>query len=827
MPTWVSALTDVEGRPSTGDVHAQLVADPPPRPSTERGAQGVSGPLHPPRYRHPGDVIRLIMSGVILVAALVVSAVIPERLLRSRAATVSGLEPDTVPGELLTGVLQVVAVAAIVAVVAALLRRRRFRLLTTLVGGAVFAGVVLAALERLLGYSVPPDLATNLARDALVTNAGFPNPLVLAGAVAVTVTVAPWLARSWRRAAWIVLGSAALVRVITGTILPMELVLAFAIGAVVAGVLLVAFGAPDRRIGPAEVASALAASGMPVTSVVPAIVVGRGARPFLASTADGHRLFVKVLGQDERDADLLYRAYRFVRLRRLGDARPAASLRQAVEHQALVGLMAEQAGAHAPHVDRVAEAADGSALLAMSQVDGRSLEQVPGDEVTDDVLDRLWTDVERLHRAGIAHRSLRTANVVLGDNGVPWIVDFSFSELAATDRQVAVDVAELLASLAALVGPERAVERASAVIGPESVAPAVPLLQPLALSVATRRAVKGHEDLLGRTRAVAAASSGQPLDDLARVQRVRPRTLLMIAVLTGAFYFLLPQVAQVSGAWKAFKSANFAWVPFMIVMSALTYLGAALGIIGSVPQRVALGPAVLAQTASSFVNRVTPASIGGMVLNTRFLAKSGVDPATAVAGVGLNSVAGGIVHALLLIVFFVWSGSALGRAFKVPSGSKVLVVVALVLALAGAMLLTRWGRRKVLAPVVGAVRSSAVNLRGVAKSPAKLTLLLGGSLMTTLAYVCAFAGAVMAVSGHLSVPKIGAVFLGASAVAAAAPTPGGLGALEAALVAGLTGVGMASGPAVTAVLTYRLVTYWLPVLPGWLAWHVLQRREYV
>ena len=87
-------------------------------------------------------------------------------------------------------------------------------------------------------------------------------------------------------------------------------------------------------------------------------------------TYNGHRLFVKVLGQDERDADLLYRAYRFVRLRRLGDARPAASLRQAVEHQALVGLMAEQAGAHAPHVDRVAEAADGSALLAMSQVDG-------------------------------------------------------------------------------------------------------------------------------------------------------------------------------------------------------------------------------------------------------------------------------------------------------------------------------------------------------------------------------------------------------------------------------------------------------------------------
>jgi undecaprenyl-diphosphatase len=406
-------------------------------------------------------------------------------------------------------------------------------------------------------------------------------------------------------------------------------------------------------------------------------------------------------------------------------------------------------------------------------------------------------------------------------------VDFSFSELVATDRQVAIDVAELMASLAVAVGPDRAVGSASAVIGPKGIAAAVPLLQPLALSASTRHAAGGHDDLLGRTRAAAAASSGEPLEHLARVQRVRPRTLLMIAFATGAFYVLLPQLAQVDNAWEAFQSANLAWVPLMIVMSALTYLGAALGLAGAVPQPLKLGPAVLAQVASSFVNRVTPASVGGMVLNTRFLQKSGVDPATAVAGVGLNSVAGGVVHAALLVVFFVWSGSALGRAFTLPGGSKVLLIVAVVLALLGLVLATRWGRKKVLAPAVSGVRSSATNLRQVAKSPVKMALLFGGSLMTTLAYICAFGGAVEALGGGLGVAKIGAVFLGASALAAAAPTPGGLGAIEAALVAGLTGVGMESGPAVSAVLTYRLVTYWLPVLPGWLAWSLMQRRSYL
>ena len=108
-----------------------------------------------------------------------------------------------------------------------------------------------------------------------------------------------------------------------------------------------------------------------------------------------------------------------------------------------------------------------------------------------------------------------------------------------------------------------------------------------------------------------------------------------------------------------------------------------------------------------------------------------------------------------------------------------------------------------------------------------MTMLVGGSVLITLAYIGSFAAAVEAFGRGPGIVLIGAVYLGASALAAAAPTPGGLGALEAALVAGLTGVGMAAGPAVSAVLLYRLATYWLPVAPGWLCWRVLQRREYV
>ena len=433
----------------------------------------------------------------------------------------------------------------------------------------------------------------------------------------------------------------------------------------------------------------------------------------------------------------------------------------------------------------------------------------------------------KLHRAGIAHRSLRAANVMVSPAGQPRIVDFSFSELAATPRQMDLDVAELLASLATLAGEDRAVAAAAKVLGPQGVAPSVPLLQPLALSAATRRAVKGQDGLLARTRSRAAAASGQASTDLARVQRVRPRTLLAIIAATAAFYLLLPELAHVGSSWHALQSAHWIWLPVIIAWSALTYLASAIALLGSVPVRLPFWATALAQGASSFVNRVSPSNVGGMALNVRFLQKAGVEPSAGVAAVGVNALAGALVHAALLVIFFSWAGRGLGKAFKLPSSSKLLVILAVVAAVIGIVMATRQGRRFAARKLLPSVRSSLASLRQVARSPARLALLIGGSALVTLAYVGGLVASVEAVGGGASVAKIGAVYLAASLVAAASPTPGGVGAIEALLAAGLTGLGISSGAAVSAVLIYRLATYWLPVLPGWLCLRQLQRMDYV
>ncbi len=795
----------------------------PPAVATKHGGRLVP----PARYRHPGDLIRLIIAGLVLAGALAVGVAAHATYAGASAVAVTAFAPSTVAGRVLAGVVQVLFAAAAVAAVAVTVRYRRFRLLASLVGGAILASAVLIGIIDLAGGTRPRTLAAGGGSWSWLTGASLAGPALLAAAVAGIVAAAPWLRRPWRRIAWALLWLAAIARLVTGTASPVEVVVAIAAGVTIGAGVLAVFGVPDRRIGPDGIAAALASAGLPVTGVEPAPVEAKGSRPFTAAAEDGKPLFIKAHGSDQRDADLLYRAYRFIRLREVGDTRPAASLIQAVEHQALAAVMAERAGVTVPAIRQVIKAADGTALLVMERVTGSSLDRIPGQDISDAALGELWRQVDRLHRARIAHRSLRAANIVIDHTGRPWIVDFSFSELGATQRQMALDVAELLASLAAITGAGRAVTGAATVIGPDGVAAAVPLLQPLALSAGTRRAIARHDGLLTQTRAAAAAASGREDQELARIQRVRPRTLLAIAAVAGAFYYLLPQLAQVPSSWRAVQSADWAWLPLIIAMSAATYLASAVALMGAVPPRIRFWPTVLAQAASSFVNRVSPANVGGMALNARFLQKSGGDTSSGVAAVGVNSIVGAIVHLVLIVVFFTWAGRGLGKAFKLPSSSKLLLILAVVAAIVGIVLATRPGRRFAAAKLIPGLKSAAASLKRVAQTPGKMVMLFGGSALITLSYIGALVASIQAFGGGPGVVLVGAVYLGAAAIAAAAPSPGGLGAIEAALVAGLTGVGMLAGPAVSAVLLYRLATYWLPIAPGWLSWRVLQQREYV
>ncbi len=397
-------------------------------------------------------------------------------------------------------------------------------------------------------------------------------------------------------------------------------------------------------------------------------------------------------------------------------------------------------------------------------------------------------------------------------------------DVAATDLQFRLDLAQLIAQTALLVGPDRAVDIATEKVPRDGLLGLVSLLQPVALYRSTRSALRGQKQVLAdvRKRLLAAAPDGEVMP--AQLDRVRPRTLITLIAGVFAAYVLAGQLANVSLS-KLLAEANIGWSLVALACSAATYVGATLAISGFVLERLNLLRTLLVQIAASFVILVTPAAVGGVALNVRYLRKAKLSAADAAASVGVTQVMSFAVFGVLVLISAAIAGSSkAAKALTPPHWAYIALGILVGLTL---IVLALPAGRRLLLSRVGSVASQVIpRLVDVAQRPVKLVQGVGGTLLITLAYILCLAASVRAV-GDASVPlaSIAVVYLAGNAAGSFIPTPGGIGAVETALSIALAGAGMQPAQAITAVLLFRTVTFWLPVLAGWISLHYLQRQD--
>jgi tRNA A-37 threonylcarbamoyl transferase component Bud32 len=609
----------------------------------------VVEPELPAYARTAGDVVRVVGSSAALLAALLVAAIF--------RASINGAETDvvklagTVPGPL-TQVLRFASgyfgFIGAVALIVALVIIQRLRVAVMVTAAAAAGAIAMFAISKALASDValPGDLGQ-------LRGVAYIGSQFLAGATAVLTVISPWIERPWRRAGAILIALTAFTRITTvlqtaTSESPYDVAVAILLGWLVGALILLIFGSPNRRPSGLHIGESLRRSGLDVVKLEHAGVGVRGSTIYRALERDGTARFVKVFSADQPDADRLVQAWRWFRLRDAALEQPFASLRRSVEHEAFLSLYAFDGNIPTARLATIAEVEPGGMLLAFDYVDGNSLQGNGPDHLTDPILRGIWQEVARLHSLNVAHRDLRLAHVLLDPEGAPVLVDFGYAEVAASDLQIRTDVAELLCSTAVEVGAERAVAAAIDVLGSDAIGRALPRLQPLALRPATRKAMAACDGLLGELQEQVQTATGIEDVKYEELARVSPKTVVGFAVFAIALYALLPRLAEVSDIGATLATAVWVWIIPLLMFQSVTYVGAGLGIEGSVPDRVAFFPTMKAQVAAAFVDVLAPASIGGMALNTRFLQKRGVDPGVAVAGVGLNVVAGVVAHVLLL-----------------------------------------------------------------------------------------------------------------------------------------------------------------------------------
>jgi undecaprenyl-diphosphatase len=643
-----------------------------------------------------------------------------------------------------------------------------------------------------------------------------PNDALLAAFVAASVVGLPYIGRSIRRLVVVVVVLHLFASLSFGEAPSVSWVLDLGIGITLGAAVALAFGTPDTRPDAGSIISALGRSGWRLAEVSPASVDARGSVPWFGTTEDGRRLFIKVLNQDNRSADLLFRVTRVLLLRNSGDERPPSSLRRAVEHEALVSLKATADGIRTPSLEAVSEVGSGGMLLAYGAIEGDSLDRVPDEALDDATLDAIWQQVAELRSAGIAHRDLRLANVFLGADGRVQLIDFGFAELAASDLLLETDIAELLGSTTTKVGTDRAVAAAIRVLGREAVAASLPRLQPFALGSATRTALRQNE-LFEPLRAEVRRQADVEEVRYEPLAPLRPGRLGIVAAVGVAFWVLVPILFDQPGALADVLSADLLTAAFVLVASAVTYVGAAITQIGALRDPLQLAPTVEARLASSFANRLTPARTGGTALGVRALQKQGVATDVALGSVGLAAVAGLVVHLVVLSITVNVGIDTDSLDLGVSADSVLPIALAVAGVVAAVVLSVGRLRASVLGALVPALSRAFAGLRDVAGRPVRLVQLAVGPALTTVAYATALVLSVRAVGGTLDTPSIVLTFLVAAIVAAPVPTPGGLVAVEAALIAGLVVLGETLAVALPAVFICRLATYWLPIVPGFFA----------
>lgn len=753
---------------------------------------------------------------------------------------------DGLPRALVDGLVGMVQLTATVVPIIAgvyLIVRRRYLLLSLCLLAAAIAALTMLALGGFIEESIPIDELGFDRVDSWFIGSQYPSSAYLAALTAALVAASPWLARAWRRSGWVLVLASVVARALTATEVPLRNALLLAIGAAAGSAALLIVGAPRRRLDPATIRYALWQSGLDVGDLTPDESLVAGER-FVGTGPSGAAMMVVARGRDQRDTDLLLHLWRQLTVKGL-TSEMMLSPHRSVEHEALAMGLFGAAGARTPTPLAVVDMPDEAVILATAFGGGvrmTDLETAPpleaeADEraLTDAALADLWGQVAILQHRRFAHRSLNAASVLVeGDRCT--LIDLDLADVAATDEILGADVAELLASTACIIGVEPAVDHAVGALSADQLARAVPLIQRAVLTSTTRAAVKRVENrddrdkdsLLDDLRDRLADAIGLEQVQIAPVQRItiKGTVALVGSLVLAAYVFAL--ASNWDAIWEAFTTADLAYVPPIIVLMITTYLTGSWSLMGATTVELSFTKTTEVMFGQSFLNRFTPANAGGMAMRMRYLQLNGLDATVAGATVGLTSAASGIAQGVMIAVFFIWGGAADRFSdFSFPDLGTVLIIIVAIGMVCWFILVTTWGRtvlRPWVADAFGRVRGS---FGEVLTSPRQLTRLMGGALLGKLANIIAFWLSVLAFDVTMSLPKAGAIYMIATTIGAAVPTPGGVGGIEAALTAALISFGVDNATAAAIVMLFRTLTFWLPTLPGYFFMRYTQRAGIV
>ncbi|HWF28759.1 MAG TPA: lysylphosphatidylglycerol synthase transmembrane domain-containing protein [Mycobacterium sp.] len=785
----------------------------------------VSGNLLQPLTRRTNDILRLgatvVFFGIVIAGSLITR---PQwvALEKSISEIVGVLTPTQ--SDLVYLAYGIAILALPFAILIGLIAARQWKLL-----GAYAAAGLLAVLPLSIGGNgiAAPRWHFDLTdRPQTVLAQILDDPRWIAMLAAVLTVSGPWLPARWRRWWWALLLAFVPIHLFISAIVPARSLLGLAVGWFVGALVVLVVGTPALEVPLDGVVRALAKRGCVVSRLH--VLQPSGPGPLVLSAAcqesdsASTNAVVELYGPHQRSGGALRQLWRKLRLRGSESAPLQTSMRRVVEHRALMAIAIDEVGVANTSTIAVAELDRGWMLYAHRSVQGLPLDECAG---TTPVA-KVWESLKTLHKHQISHGDLRSDEITVHDRAV-LLGGFGSAEYGATDAQLQSDVAQLLVTTSALYDPKSAVAAAIDVFGKDTILTASRRLTKAAVPKRVRQSIPGAGAVISAARAEVKRQTGADQIQAATITRFSRSQFIQLVLLGALVYVAYPFISTVPTFFAELRNANWWWALLGLTVSALTYVGAALALWACTDGTVNFWKLSIAQVANTFAATTTPAGVGGLALSTRFLQKGGLSALRATAAVALQQSVQVISHLLLLILFSTVAGASMDLKHFVPDATVLYLIAGVALGILGTFLFVPKLRHWLATAMRPRLKEVTGDLVELAREPKRLALIVLGCAGTTLGAALALWASVEAFGGGATFVTCAVVTMVGGTLASAAPTPGGVGAVEAALIGGLAAFGIPAAVGVPSVLLYRVLTCWLPVFIGWPVMRWLTENEMV
>ncbi len=768
----------------------------------------VTGNLLQPLTRRTTDIVRVAVSGLFL--ALVVTSSLITRsdwvsLEKSISRIVGVLSPTQSNLVYLAYGIAIVALPFVILI--GLIAGRQWKML----GAYAAAGFIAVLALSITGKGITaPSWHFDLGDRLSTTLSQFlDDPRWIAMLAAVLTVSGPWLPARWRRWWWGLLLAFVPIHLVVSAVVPARSLLGLAVGWFVGALVVLAVGTPALEVPLDGAVRALSRRGFHVEGITVVRPAGRGPLELLATGSAGDKAVVELYGPNQRSGGALRQFWRWLVLRDSETGPLQTSMHRAVEHRALMAIAVGDLELANTTTLTLAGLDRGWTMFAHTPPRGTPLAQADPESVGP-----VWHALGSLHRHQIAHGDLHAGEITVGD-GHALFGGFGHAEYGAPDEQLQSDIAQLLLTTTDRFGAEPAVRAALEVFDADAVLTASRRLTRSAIPVRLRKAVTDPKATLAAARDEVKRQTGAGEIKTETITRFTRKQVIQLVLLVALVYVAYPFISTVPTFLNELRNANWWWALLGLAVSALTYVGAAAGLWACAGETVSFRNLVVMQFANTFAATTTPAGVGGLALSTRFLQKAGLGTVRATAAVAVQQAVQVITHVALLVFFSVAAGASADLSHFVPKVTLLYLIGGLALGAVGAFLFVPKLRHWLDTAIRPKITEVGGDLVELVREPRRFALIVLGCAGTTLGAALALWASVEAFGGGTTFVTVTVVTMVGGTLASAAPTPGGVGAVEAALIGGLAAFGVPTGIAVPSVLLYRVLTVWLPVFAGW------------